>query len=160
MEKEDLSVLLRQHPFLAGLTEEYMKTIVGCAANARFAEGDHLIREGELANQFFLIRKGRVALEVDVPGKGGHRIQTSGPGEILGWSWLISPFRWHFSGIAVADTLAIALDGECLRTKCERDPNFGYEMLKRLAQVMEQRLEATRLQLLDMYGVTIGGGRP
>lgn len=157
MEKEDLTDILRQHPFLLGLSDEHMKTLVGCASNVRFAEGAYLIREGELANKFYLIRAGRVALEIDVPGKGGLRIQTTGPGEILGWSWLIYPFRWHFSGVAVAETRAIALDGECLRNKCENDAHFGYEMLKRLAQVMERRLEATRLQLLDVYGMSTTG---
>jgi CRP/FNR family transcriptional regulator, cyclic AMP receptor protein len=151
MEKEDLTVLLRQHPFLAGLSEDHMHTLIGCASNVRFAEGEYIIREGQVANKFYLIRTGRVALEIDVPARGAIRVQTTGPGEILGWSWLISPFRWHFSGIAVMDTRAIALDGECLRNKCDKDSVFGYEMLQRLAQVMESRLEATRLQLLDMY---------
>ncbi len=157
MEIEDLTVILRQHPFLHGLSDEHMSTLIGCASNVHFPEGAHLIREGELANTFYLIRSGRVALEIDVPGKTGLRIQTTGPGEILGWSWLIYPYRWHFGGVAVADTRAIALDGECLRNKCERDPGFGYDMLKRLAQVMERRLEATRLQLLDMYAMTSDG---
>src|SRR3989304_10473252 len=123
-----------------------MQTLVGCASNVRFTEGSYMIREGELANTFFLIRSGRVALEIDVSGKGGLRIETSGPGEILGWSWLIYPYRWHFSGVAVLDTQAIALDGECLRTKCDSDSHFGYEMLKRLAQGMERGGGATRPQ--------------
>lgn len=153
---EALNEILRQHPFLHGLSEEDMKTLIGCASNVRFPEGSRLINEGELANHFFLIRSGRVALETDMPGKGAVRIQTVGPGEVLGWSWLISPYRWHFSGVAVTDTRAIALDGECLRAKCEKDKAFGYEMLKRLAIVMERRLEATRLQLMDMYAATTG----
>ena len=159
MEKEDLSVILRQHPFLLGLSDEKMKTLIGCASNVRFPEGAHLIREGELANTFYLIRTGRVALEIDVPGRGSLRIQTTGPGETLGWSWLIYPYRWHFSGIVVAETRAIALDGGCLRNKCESDPAFGYDMLQRLAQVMERRLEATRLQLIDLHVSTTAGGR-
>ncbi len=148
---------MQQHPFLHGLSDDHIETLVGCASNVRFPEGNYLIREGEMANKFFLIRTGRVALEIDVSGRGGLRIQTSGPGEVLGWSWLVSPYRWHFSGIAVMDTRAIALDAECLRNKCESDPKFGYEMLKRLALVMERRLEATRLQLLDMYGMSTAG---
>ena len=160
MEKDDLSEILRQHPFLHELSDEHMKILVGCASNVRFADGNVLVREGELANRFFLIRSGRVALEVDLPGKRGIRIQTVGPGEVLGWSWLISPYRWHFSGVAVADTRAVALDGECLRKKCESDSDFGYDMLKRLAHVMERRLEATRLQLLDLHGTDTPGGRP
>lgn len=156
MQTEDLTEILRQHPFLAQLTDKYMENLVGCASNVRFDEGSYLIHEGQLANTFFLIRTGRVALEIDVEPRGTLRIQTVGHGEVLGWSWLISPFRWHFSGVAVADVRAVALDGECLRNKCENDHDFGYEMLKRLSQVMERRLEATRLQLLDLYGETPG----
>jgi CRP/FNR family transcriptional regulator, cyclic AMP receptor protein len=159
MEKEDLSDIMRQHPFLAGLSFEHMQTLIGCASNVRFADGETIIHEGQVANKFYLMRTGRVALQMDVPGKTALRIQTVGPGEILGWSWLISPFRWHFSGIVVLETRAIALDGECLRNKCETDPTFGYEMLKRLSQVMERRLDATRLQLIDLYDTTGGVAR-
>ncbi len=158
MHTENLTDILRQHPFLAGLSDEYMGIIIGCASNVRFQEGEYLIREGEMANRFYMVRTGRVALEVDIQPRGTIRIQTVGPGEVLGWSWLISPFRWHFSGVAVADVRAIALDGECLRNKCENDHDLGYEMLKRLSQIMERRLEATRLQLLDLYGTSDGAG--
>ena len=156
MQTENLTEILRQHPFLADLSDAHMETLLGCATNVRFSEGTYLIHEGHLANKFFLIRTGRVALEIDVSPRGLLRIQTVGPGEVLGWSWLISPFRWHFSGAAVAETRAVALDGECLRKKCESDHDFGFEMLKRLSQVMERRLEATRMQLLDLYGTSSG----
>ena len=156
MQTENLTDILRQHPFLADLSDKHMETLIGCASNVRFQEGSDLIHEGQLANKFYMIRTGRVALEIDVSPKGLIRVQTVGPGEVLGWSWLISPYRWHFSGVAVADTRAVALDGECLRKKCENDHDFGYEMLSRLSQVMEQRLEATRMQLLDLYGTANG----
>ncbi len=156
MQTENLTDILRQHPFLADLSDKHMETLLGCASNVRFQEGSYLIHEGQLANKFYMIRTGRVALEIDVSPKGLIRVQTVGPGEVLGWSWLISPYRWHFSGVAVADTRAVALDGECLRKKCENDHDFGYEMLSRLSQIMEQRLEATRMQLLDLYGTANG----
>ena len=79
-----------------------------------------------------------------------------GPGDVLGWSWLISPFRWHFNALAVAEVRAVTLDGECLRKKCEQDHDFGYEMLSRFSHVMERRLEATRMQLLDLYTIPPG----
>jgi hypothetical protein len=91
-------------------------------------------------------------VETFAPGRGPIIIQTLGEGEVLGWSWLIAPYRWRFDGRAVELTRAIALDGECLRGKCEEDHNFGYKLMKRFAHVMEQRLQATRLQLLDVYG--------
>jgi CRP/FNR family cyclic AMP-dependent transcriptional regulator len=156
MQTENLTEILRQHPFLAGLSDHHMETLVGCASNVRFPEGSHVIREGEIANKFFLVRTGRIALETDVNARGKIRIQTVGPGDVLGWSWLISPFRWHFNGLAVAEVRAVALDGECLRKKCEMDRDFGYQMLSRFAHVMERRLEATRMQLLDLYTTTPG----
>ncbi|HXX63557.1 MAG TPA: cyclic nucleotide-binding domain-containing protein [Bacteroidota bacterium] len=153
MQAENLTEILRQQPFLAGLSPAHMEVLVGCASNVHFAEGANLIHEGHLANKFYLIRTGRVALETDINARGRIRIQTVGPGEVLGWSWLVRPYRWHFNGLAVADVRAVALDGECLRNKSENDHDFGYEMLSRLSLVMERRLEATRMQLLDLYTI-------
>jgi CRP/FNR family cyclic AMP-dependent transcriptional regulator len=156
MQTENLTEILRQHPFVADLSDQHMQVLIGCASNVRFGEGVHLIQEGQSADKFYLIRTGRAALEVNFNERGSLRIQSVGPGDMLGWSWLISPYRWHFSAVAVADVRAVALDGKCLRNKCETDHDFGYEMLKRLSQVMERRLEATRLQLLDVYGTSQG----
>ena len=153
MQAEDLATVLRVHPFVMDLSEEHLQTLIGCASNVVYKDDSYLIREGEVAERLFLIRSGRVALELDTAVRGALRVQTVGPGEILGWSWMISPYRWHFSGCAVTDVRAISLDGKCLRTKCENDHGFGYAMLKRLSQVMEKRLEATQRQLLDLYGL-------
>lgn len=149
---ESLAPILAEHPFLKGLAHEHLELIVGCAANVRFAAGEQLFKEGDEANQFFVIRHGRVALDVFSPTKGYLSIQTVGEGEILGWSWLVPPYHWRFDGRALEVTRAIALDGKCLRTKCEEDKLLGYELLKRFSHVMSQRLEVTRLQLLDLYG--------
>jgi len=156
MHTENLTEILRQHPFIAALSEAHMQILIGCASNVRFAEGAMLFREGEIANKFYLVRTGRIALETDVNARGKIRIQTVGPGDVLGWSWLISPFRWHFNALAVAEVRAVALDGECLRKKCENDRDFGYEILSRFSHVMERRLEATRMQLLDLYTTSPG----
>ncbi|RPH30094.1 cyclic nucleotide-binding domain-containing protein [bacterium] len=159
MKTEDLSEVLHQHPFLGGMADNHIQTLLGCASSIHVPEGAYLIHEGQIANKFFLIRTGRMTLEMDVPPRGSVRIQTVGPGEVLGWSWLISPYRWHFSACAVADVRALALDGECLRNKCMNDHDFGYEMLERLSHVMERRLEATRLQLVDFFAATPGVGQ-
>lgn len=150
---ETLERILAEHPFFAGLDARHIQLIVGCATNVRFDAGQFIFREGEEANEFYVIRHGKVALEVFVPGRGPVTIQTLGEGEILGWSWLIPPYHWHFNARAIELTRAIALDGKCLRAKCEDDHDLGYELLKRFAHIVEQRLEATRLQLLDVYGV-------
>jgi CRP-like cAMP-binding protein len=150
---ETLEPVLAEHPFLKGLDSRHLKLIVGCASNVRFDPGQFLFREGEEANQFYIIRHGKVAVDVFGAARGSITIQTIGEGEVLGWSWLIPPYQWHFDARAVELTRAIALDGKCLRTKCEEDHDLGYELLKRFSHIIEQRLEATRLQLLDVYGV-------
>ena len=149
---ETLEPIIRQHPFLQGLEPQYLKLIVGCASNVRFKAGQSLFREGEEANQFYMIRQGKVALQISAPPRTVITLQTVREGDILGWSWLVPPYRWRFDARALDATRAIALDGKCLRAKSEEDHNFGYEMMKRFSNVMVERLEATRLQLLDVYG--------
>jgi len=149
---DTLQPILAEHPFLSDLSSQHLDLVVGCASNIRFEAGRYLFRVEEEANQFYIIREGKVAVEIRTPDRGSITVQTIGAGEILGWSWLLPPYQWHFDARAVEPTRAIALDGKCLRAKCENDHDLGYELLKRFAQIMEQRLEATRLQLLDIYG--------
>jgi CRP-like cAMP-binding protein len=149
---ETLEPVLAEHPFLQGIAENHLQLLVGCASNARFEPGQFLCREGEEANQFFIIRHGRVAVEIFAAERGPITVQTLGAGEVLGWSWLIPPYEWHFDARAVELTRVLALDGKCLRTKCEEDHHLGYELLKRFTHIIEQRMQATRLQLLDVYG--------
>jgi CRP/FNR family cyclic AMP-dependent transcriptional regulator len=152
MTLETLEPIIRQHPFLQGLEPQYLRLIVGCASNVRFKAGQSLFREGEEASQFYMIRQGKVALQISAAPRTVITLQTVREGDILGWSWLVPPYRWHFDARALDATRAIALDGKCLRAKSEEDHNFGYEMMKRFSNVMVERLEATRLQLLDVYG--------
>jgi CRP-like cAMP-binding protein len=149
---ETLERILAEHPFFRGLDPRYLKLAAGCASNVRFDAGQFIFREGEEANHFYLIRQGRVAVEIFVPNKGSVLLQTLEEGDILGWSWLIPPYHWRFDARAVEMTRAIALDGKCLRDKCEADHDLGYELLKRFASILGQRLDATRFQLLDVYG--------
>jgi CRP-like cAMP-binding protein len=111
-----------------------------------------LFREGDPADAFYVVRRGRVALELFVPNRGALTVETIEPGEVVGWSWLFPPYRWHFDGRAVEPVRAIAVDGACLRGKCNADPALGYELMRRFSQVMLERLQATRLRLADLYG--------
>jgi len=149
---ENLESILKEHPFFEGLLNKHIEFIVGCASNARFKTGEFLFREGQEANHFYLIREGTVNLEIYSPQKGAITIQTLGEGEIVGWSWIISPYQWRFDARSVDMTRLIALDGKCLRDKCNEDPELGYELLKRFSPIIEQRLVATKIQLLDLYG--------
>ncbi|ACB94157.1 Crp/Fnr family transcriptional regulator [Beijerinckia indica] len=149
---ENLEPVLRQHPFFAGFAPKHFELVTGCARNHRFEAGHYLFREGEPANEFFLIRHGKVALEIVAPGQNPIVFATLGDGEIVGVSWLIPPYQWTFDARAVELTQAIGVDAACLRGKCEADHHFGYEMMKLFLPLLVQRLQATRLQILDIYG--------
>ena len=148
---ETLEPILAKHPFLKGLKPEHLKILVGCASNVRVNAGQFLFHEGEEANEFYMIREGKVAVQIQGAERGPITVQTIGEGEVLGWSWLIPPYRWRFDVKALELTRAIALDGKCLRTKSEEDHDLGYELLRRFAGIIVKRLEAARLQLLDVY---------
>lgn len=149
---ENLERILREHPFLAGLDDKQFELLAGCASNVVFQAGQYIFREGEPADSFYFIRHGKVLVETYIPQKGSVVIRTRDEGEIFGWSWMVPPYKWHFDAKAVELTRAIALDGKCLRGKCEDDHDLGYEIMRRFALVIAERLEATRLQLLDVYG--------
>jgi CRP-like cAMP-binding protein len=114
-----------------------------------------LFREGEPADIFYLLRRGRVALELHAPERGGLVIDTIEPDEVVGWSWLFPPYRWHFDARAASEVRAVAFDGACLRGKCDDDKELGYELMKRFGQVMIDRMQHARVRLLDVYGVGV-----
>jgi len=143
---------LAEHPFLEGLDPDLLEVFVSCATHVHYDSGQMIYQEGDEANQFLLIRDGKVAVELFSLERGSLLIQTVGSGEVLGWSWLFPPYRRRFDVRAVEATEAIALDGVCLREKAEADHRLGYELLKRFSKVVVERLQAMRLQLLDIYG--------
>lgn len=144
--------LLAEVPLFEGLAADELELLAGCASNVRFQQGQLLFREGDAADTFYVVRHGTVALETFVPPYGGVTIQTIEPGEVVGWSWLFEPYRWHLDARALTTVRATAFDAACLRQKCEDDPSLGYDLMKRFAQVMIERLQWTRLRLLDVYG--------
>ena len=150
-----LAEYLTEHPFLKGMKAEHIELMVGCASNVRFNPEEYLFREGDSAHSFYFIRHGRLALEAFRPHKGNIVIQTLNSDAVLGWSWLVEPYVRHFDCRAMELTRAIALDGTCLRGKCEQDKELGYELMKRFVNVMEEELDAIRLQLLDIYNAPI-----
>lgn len=147
-----LEELIASAPIFAGLAPEHLALIAGCAGNERFAVGERLFEEGGAAERFFLIREGAVALEIDAPGRGPLIIETLHEGDVVGWSWLFEPYRWQFSARATVPVAAVGFDGACLRGKCDTDHELGYQLMRRFAASVIDRLQATRLQLLDVYG--------
>lgn len=144
--------MLEDSPFFAGLDADALDLLAGCAQTARFDSGDMLFRTGEPADTFYVVRHGLVSIEVRVPGRGALGLATLDDGDVVGWSWLVPPHVWMFDARAAAPTSALALDGACLRGKCDADPALGYALMQRVSHVMYERLQAARLQLLDMYG--------
>lgn len=147
-----LQELLAEHPFFAEMTPPQIEFMAGCGSNANFGLGATIFVEGEPADTFYLIREGEVSLEQRMPARGANRIQTLLPSDLLGWSWLFPPYLWHFDARALTRVHAFGFDGDCLRRKCEQDHEFGYHLMRRFAGVMVERLQAARLQALDLYG--------
>ncbi len=149
---EGLDRIVREHPFFAGLSEDRIALVAGCARNVRFDAGQYLFHMGEPADEFYLIRHGRVALELNAPGRGTITFGTLSPGEVLGLAWLVPPYRRNSDAKALDLVRAIGMDAKCLRGKCDADHDFGYEMMLRFMPKVIERLYATRLQILDVYG--------
>lgn len=149
---QSLETVLAGVPVFEGLDPDELALLVGCAKNVRFAAGENLFRRGDQADIFYVVRHGSVALETFVPTRGPVMVETVEAGEVLGWSWLFAPYRWHFDARALTVVRATGFDGVCLRQKCEADAALGYHLMARFAQVLIERLQWMRLRLLDVYG--------
>jgi len=148
---KELQEILATHAFFSDLAPAYLELIAGCGSNVVFEAEQYLFKEGDEANSFYLIRHGQAALEFHDPRRGQMRLYTLGENDVLGWSWLFPPYQWHLSARAVTLLRATALDGRCLRTKCEEDHDLGYELMRRFAVTAIERLHATRMQVIDVY---------
>lgn len=154
METKTLEPYLISHPLFRDLDQDYVKLLTQCASNVRFEANKFIFRQGEPADRFYLIREGTVSLEIPSLHDGPLTIQTIGKGEVLGWSWLFPPYQWYFDARAQRETRAVAMDGRCLRRKCDEDPALGYDLMKRFSAIMHERMQAARLQIIDLYGPT------
>jgi CRP/FNR family cyclic AMP-dependent transcriptional regulator len=143
---------LPQHPFFEGLDDSVAALVAGCAHNVHFRPEEHLFREGQPADTFYVVRHGRVALEVREASGPPVVVDTVQDDDVIGWSWLVPPYRWMFDARATDQTSAIAFDGACLREKAEADPAVGYALLQRVVTVMASRVQSARVRLLDLYG--------
>lgn len=149
---QTLEQLIAQAPVFEGMQPAHLQVISGCARNEHVEAGTLVLREGEPADRFFLVRRGMVTLELQAPGRGALAVETLHEGDVVGWAWLFPPHRWPLDGRATEPCELIAFDGACLRGKCELDHELGYELMRRFAAALVDDLLATRLQLLDIYG--------
>jgi CRP/FNR family transcriptional regulator, cyclic AMP receptor protein len=145
---EELAV----HRFFEPFPEELRRRLAECANNVVFDAGATLCTEGTPAKSFFAIRAGRVNVGVHVPSKGLVTLETLQTGDIMGWSWVLPPYRWHFDAVAVEPVRAVELHSDCLLPYLEENPAAGYRLITEVAKIMEERLESARLRLLDLFG--------
>ena len=142
---------LSNHAFFAGLDDSFIEFLSDSATKIRIKDGDALFKQGERADKFYLIRSGQVVVQVPALMGPTLDVQTLGEDQILGWSWLISPYRWSFQARAVVDSELIEFDGSAILARCEEDPKFGYELFKRFAALMSERLDAARQKMMDQW---------
>ena len=148
----DLGQRLRRHPFVATMSDDHISTLEGCGlTHLSFEPGDKLVREGKVAEACFLIDRGDVALEMYVDRAESRTLQVVHAGEIVGWSWLIPPYRWNFQARVEVDSAFLEFDGRAVLEHCEQDSKFGYALLKRFAALMSDRLYAARQKMMDEW---------
>lgn len=146
--------LLAEHDFFQNFSEADRKTLAGCGKLAHFRQNEYLAHEGDPADAFYVLRRGLASIEFHTPQRGGMILQTLKQGDVVGWSWLFPPYRWTSDVKAQEDVTVIEFNGRCLRDKCESDHRLGYLLMKSFARIMTQRLQDTRLQMMDIYGRT------
>lgn len=151
MEPSPIEDLLAGYAFFATLDPAHRELVAGCGRNEHFDAGGFLFRAGRNADRFYLLRAGRVALEIETPGRGALVIDTVEPGGIVGVSWIFPPYRWQFDARAAESVRAVGFDADCLRQKADDDPRLGYDLMKSFAEVLAQRMQSARLRLLDLY---------
>ena len=140
---------LAAQPFLKGMSTRQLEILVENSMLAEFKADERIIYEGGEANRFYLILQGRVELEAPAMGGESRHIQTLGAGDVLGWSWLFPPYLWHFDARVVTPTTAIFFYGTRLRELCEENHDLGYELMKRVSEIVIRRLQATRRELVE-----------
>lgn len=146
-----LEQALARHPFFLDFRPDHVAVLARCGREAIFDTGAFLFREGEPATAFFAVQRGRVALSSITPHEGLVTIQTVGDGDVLGWSWMLPPYRWQFGARAIEPTSVVAFDAACVRDALEQDHELGFHLMRRFAQVIATRLKATASQLVRAY---------
>ena len=140
--------VLPEHPLFHGMEQRDRHILAGCAMRATFPPGTLVVETGQPANCFYLVVRGLIALET-LGSPAPLRVQSIGPGDVLGWSWLFPPYYWYFNGIAEEETETIFFYGSRLRQECDRNREFGYELLRRMSQILISHLQTTRDKWID-----------
>jgi CRP/FNR family cyclic AMP-dependent transcriptional regulator len=151
---------LASHRFAAGLTQSQLDRLAVIASTIELPAGTRLFDEGGPAASMWLIRTGWIALDLQVPGRDRLIVETVGPGDELGLSWLLPPARWQFGAVAQVGVSAFELSSAEVTYLCESDHELGYQLTRRLLDTAIGRLQAARIRILDLYAApsrTVGG---
>ena len=146
----DIERRLAAHPFLKGMTRHHIELLALCAVPTQFDPGQTIFLQGEPANGFYLVEIGKVVLEGKTSDGRQVVVDTVAAGEPLGWSWLLPPYLWHFSALAVEQCTAICLSGTLLRQHRDDDLTFSQELFRRTSEVMVRRLQRARGKLISV----------
>ena len=151
MSQNQLVAYLRSHTIFSDLQPAHIKTLAEHAVEKKFAAGEMLFSQEDAAENFYILMDG--SIKVGVPAIMGPAlvVQTLGADDVLGWSWLIPPYKWTFEAKAERDSTVLVFDGKTLLQLCEKDTDFGYALMKRFTGLMSQRLHATRLKMMDSW---------
>ena len=151
MSNQSIAEYLSAHEFFSELSEDVLKFLCECASAREIKKEQILFRQGERADKFYVIRNGRISVQIPALMGPTLEIQALGQDQVLGWSWLISPYQWNFQAKAEEDSELLEFDGTAVLARCEQEPKFGYELLKRFAALMSERLDAARQKMMDQW---------
>lgn len=151
MSNQSTTEYLSAHEFFSGFSDDALKFLYTCSSTYEIKKGQILFRQGENADKFYVVRNGRISIQMPAIMGPTLEIQTLGKDQVLGWSWLISPYKWNFQALAEEDSELLKFDGAAILARCEQEPKFGYELLKKFAALMSMRLDAARQKMMDEW---------
>src|SRR5664280_2120342 len=154
MSNQSTTEYLSAHEFFSEFSDDVLKFLCECSSTREIKKGQILFRQGENADKFYVVHSGRISIQIPAIIGPALEIQTLGKDQVLGWSWLISPYKWNFQTKAEEDTELLEFDGTAIQTRCEQDPRFGYELLKRFAVLMSVGLNAARQKMMEEWNPT------
>jgi CRP/FNR family cyclic AMP-dependent transcriptional regulator len=151
MSNQSTTEYLSAHEFFSEFSDDVLKFLCECSSTREIKKGQILFRQGEHADKFYVVRNGRISIQMPAIMGPTLEIQTLGKDQVLGWSWLISPYQWNFQTKAEEDSELLQFDGTAILARCEQEPKFGYELLKKFAGLMSVRLNAARQKMMDEW---------
>jgi CRP-like cAMP-binding protein len=151
MSNQSITEYLSAHEFFSEFSDDDLKFLCECSSTHEIKKGQILFRQGEHADKFYIVRSGRISIQMPAIMGPTLEIQAVEEDQVLGWSWLISPYRWNFQTKAEEDSELLQFDGTAILARCEQEPKFGYELLKKFAGLMSVRLNAARQKMMNEW---------